>query len=581
MIAVLDAGSQYIRLIGRILEECKVSYNIFPIDVLANSIVHYKGIIITGGPDSINEYIRFDRNIINLHIPMLGICYGMQLISYLGGAKIETKNGNYGQFNINVKNSKLFSGMDTNQQVLLTHKDCVVGAPQNFKTTAMHDDVIMALEKDHMYGVQFHPEVDMTTNGKRVFENFLYDICNIRACSMKEDLISQCAGHIRLKPDQKVIVLVSGGVDSSVCLALLTKIFGPNRVCGYYIDNGFMRLYDTEHLRKELASRYNISIIDASEKFRNVLCKITDPEEKRRIIGDTFIEIAKEEIFNRGKYVLAQGTLRPDLIESASKLASGNADLIKTHHNDSPLVRELRKQNLVLEPLQDFHKDDVRKLGKELGLADCIINRKPFPGPGLAIRILCHQGGLHYSQPRHVNEAMYSIELPIKSVGVKGDQRSYGDVCALYYKYDASPDYSKLFDVAVDIPRYNKNVNRVVYFFQEFESDVLEITPTYLNEKEIKILQQADQIVENCREISNNVSQIATILLPVGVKKGYSIVIRTIITNDFMTGRAAFPGKDFPEESLICIVKELMNIPEISSVGYDLTAKPPGTIEWE
>jgi GMP synthase (glutamine-hydrolysing) len=344
------------------------------------------------------------------------------------------------------------------------------------------------------------------------------------------------------------------------------------------------------------------------------------PEQKRKIIGDTFI-LAIDHLKLDTDLYLVQGTLRPDLIESASQIASGCANVIKTHHNDSALVRELRDLGKVVEPLQDFHKDEVRELGRTLGLPDHIVNRHPFPGPGLAIRILCSEGPFideHFDATQDKLRSLVSnfspnfdcILLPIKSVGVQGDRRTYSYVAALTFCKKNEPiPWDKIQYLAKLLPNEVKNINRVVFVFHEtITNSIKDITITHINEATIEIVRQADRIVyqtlrglnsfdkpnPNLRDSLKRIEQMPVVLVPIHFNRFYtlpqsfpstkrSIVLRPFLTRDFMTGEPAIPGKDIPFETIMEMVKRIEEemATTISRVMLDMTAKPPGTTEWE
>jgi len=353
---------------------------------------------------------------------------------------------------------------------------------------------------------------------------------------------------------------------------------------------------------------------------------------KRKIIGDTFMRVSEREIKKFGLEMsncfLAQGTLRPDLIESASEMASGSASVIKTHHNDTNLVRELRTLGRVVEPLSEYHNDEVRKLGKSLGLPPALVNRQPFPGPGLSIRIICCDepfmdstfsktntwlsvlsGQIDDNEEKILEIVKSSLKkdeiepytkilhsksitaelLPIKTVGVQGDGRTYSYACALFNKQAGETDWNHVFVLAKLIPRVMHNINRVIYVFGDpIKNHVTKVTPTHLVPETIALLQDADDIATKHLMQSPfwpKLSQVPIVLYPINFEKEgatHSIAIRTMITNDFMTGRPAVPPKEIDMATLNNIISEITTkLPQIGRVSYDLTSKPPGTTEWE
>lgn len=607
-IAILDAGSQYIKLIDLNIRELNCYTDVIPLNVPAKQLLNYKGIIISGGPDSVyhENAIKCDPKIFELNIPVLGICYGLQLLNLMfGGTVIQKLIREDGRKQIKIiSESKLFGKMENNQKVLLTHGDSIDKIANNFKITAMSDDCISAIEHETLplYGVQFHPEVELTENGKQIFSNFLMDICHAEPTYTMQNRLDGLLTVIReTVGNKKVIMLVSGGVDSTVCLALLHQALNKDQIHSVHIDHGFLRKKDGDVIKKLNDMGYCINILDRKAIFRNSktkidcietneLCFIMEPEQKRKIIGDCFIKVIDgyfEELnLKQEDCLLVQGTLRPDLIESASKLASGKADTIKTHHNDTKLVREMRDKGLILEPLKDLHKNEVRKIGICLGLDHSLIYRHPFPGPGLAIRIICtpkldlneydaaRYSLISYKKIMNINDYELTA-LPFKSVGIQGDCRTYSFAVSISGKYD-----DKIYEYALDIPQKIKTINRVLYMISDFDCD-FKLANVKLCNEDVTLLKEVDSHITDMLSstpIYDSISQMPVILLPFGRNGKKSIVLRPIVTGDFMT---ALPYKISFE--VLEKIREFITtqFEEISHVFVDLTSKPPGTIEYE
>jgi len=611
-VAVIDCGSQYCKVIDRKIRELGVKTELFPITVNPMHLKGYGAIILSGGPGSVynNEIEQCHPGVFFIGIPVLGICYGMQLMnaSFPEGNVSKGKSREDGPTEVELDTeSLLFQGLNKKETVLLTHGDSVSRVAEDFKVIGRSDRCIAAIEltlpelnlygadhrsTTHLYGLQFHPEVDITTCGQKIFSNFLFNISGLPRNSFSiETRVEEAIADIqKTVGDKNVTVLVSGGVDSCVCNALMIRALGEERVTAYYVDTGFMRAGETEQVRAALP---NINILDKGTEFRELLTGVVDPEKKRHIIGDHFINLI-EPYVEEGSF-LAQGTLRPDLIESGSLVASqgGSADTIKTHHNDTPLARAKREEGLIIEPLKDYHKDEVRQIGRMLGLPEAIVERQPFPGPGLAIRTLCSHGQdtdrpemvrmMEEQIPRRLEEDItkrfgcLGRVLPVRSVGIQGDGRTYNRCYNIFYPTFGQFDWKMLFKLAQEIPKEFHEINRVVVSLLPESSDIHELVPTYLDEETVEQCRRADHAAGEWHELKN-CSQMPVVLLPVTFNGLRTAVLRTLVTNDFMTGLPYIP------ECTTGLIGTAFNVAaeaNLSQVMYDLTSKPPGTTEWE
>ena len=508
-ILVLDFGSQYTQLIARRVRESNVYSEILPWDIDEEKIklVNPKGIILSGGPDSVtNSYTpRVPQIVFELNIPILGICYGMQtLAEQLGGQVISSEQKEFGYSELTIKaDCILFSDLGKTLNVWMSHGDQVQDLPDNFelvaKTATAPIAVMQHLTKP-IYALQFHPEVTHTEHGKTILDNYIFKVCKANADWKMDNLIEQRIQEIKNQvQDNKVLLGLSGGVDSSVTAALLHEAIGKKLVC-VFVDNGLLRKGEAEEVMNTFKENMNLNVIksDSEEAFLRHLKGVEDPEQKRKIIGRTFIDVFDSEAAKlKDVDFLAQGTIYPDVIESSGS-ESKEARVIKSHHNVGGLPEEMKMK--LVEPLRDLFKDEVRKMGVELGLSSEILNRHPFPGPGLGVRIL---GDITKEKTSILKEAdhifieelikaglyktvsqAFAVYLPIKSVGVVGDERRYAEVIGL----------------------------------------------------------------------------------------------RAVETVDFMTARWAHLPYDFLEHVSNRIVNE---IEQVSRVVYDISSKPPATIEWE
>ena len=614
-LAILDCGGQYTKVIDRRVRELGVKSDIFPINVKAETLKEYQSVILSGGPNNIGEQQRlgFDKTIFELGVPVLGICYGMQLMSdHFGGVVDSNIVKEYGQNEVIINNKvPIFDGLAEKQQVLMSHGDTVRIAPNGFEVIAKSGEAIAAIGnvQNKMYGFQFHPEVDLTEEGMKMLENFIRKVANYKEVYALDDRIETSIKMIREKvKDNKIIVLVSGGVDSAVTAALLVKALNPDNIYAIHIDSGFMRKNESDvicenlkelglkNLIRENAKDYFFNtVVEVEGKKIGPLVETVDPETKRQIIGEIFIKIANNVIERLGldpkTTFIAQGTLRPDLIESGNPDISGFAHKIKTHHNDVAIVREARKKGLIVETNSDWHKDEVRKVARKLGLEESIASRQPFPGPGLAIRLLCHdkkeEVKIEAEDVQKLNEILKTSSekgyiLPIKSVGVQGDARSYRNLC-LIEGNEVNFDWKTVVTKAKEITDSINTINRVGYILNRKQiSEQVNCYDMRICDESVDLLRELDKIVTTALEKAK-VNQTFAVLLPIGINKKYSVAIRTFVTNDFMTGRPGEIGKEVSREMIEKVVDEINTKfgDKIEFVMYDVTSKPPATCEWQ
>ncbi len=451
MVLVLDYGGQYKELIARAVRGLSVYSEIRPGQISADEVKRLApvGLILTGGPDSVYapDSPQCDPGIFELGIPILGICYGMQLMCYtLGGEVRPGLRGEYGKARADFnKDSALFKDIDSPGEVLMSHTDSVHALPEGFVSIASTSDCANAACENpdkKLYGVQFHPETELTQNGQVMLRNFLYDVCGASGTYRLDDYIETKTKEIREKVgDRKILLALSGGVDSSVCAALLSKAV-PGQLTCIFVDHGFMRQNEGDEI-EGIFSKKNLNFIrvNAAKRFLAKLKGVTEPEQKRKLIGEEFIRVFEEEAGKLGNIpFLAQGTIYPDVIESGGKLGA----TIKSHHNVGGLPEDLSFTEVV-EPLSGLFKDEVRVLGRKLGLPSSLVNRQPFPGPGLAIRVMGEVTEEKLDVVRRSDQILrqeiaklrrkpqqyFTVFTSVKSVGVKGDARTYDNVIAV------------------------------------------------------------------------------------------------------------------------------------------------------
>lgn len=595
-IAVIDFGSQYAHLIANRVRRLNVFAEILLPETPLNKLAKYKGLILSGGPNSVYAQgaPTINKQVFSLGIPVLGLCYGHQLIAHLLGGQVshgQTKE--YGLAKMNVlKKIGIFEGLRDHSQVWMSHGDAVSKPAPGFIHLAKTDDCFYAAAANpekRIFSTQFHVEVTHTAEGMKILDNFL-NICRAkREWSMEKFLERKMAEIKQDIGDRKVFLLASGGVDSTVSYVLLSRALGTDRVYGLFVDTGFLRKDETIKTAQMLCrlGAKNFHVFKAKKKFFSALAGIIHPEEKRKIIGDLFLEAQAQAVrklrLNPEHWVLGQGTIYPDTIESAG---TKYADKIKTHHNRVPEILELIKRKQLVEPIAGLYKDEVRELGSRLGLPDEIVWKHPFPGPGLAVRILCADKEVLPENIEQEEDAiaqylggskLFGKILPIQSVGVQGDCRTYRNPLTIWGQ---KTDFNELENVSTALTNRFFTINRVCFLLMPAKIESIKLLPAGLMGKRVALAQKLDDIVMSFikrRGIIREMWQFPTVLAPVlvnGVKKE-SVILRPVCSEEAMTANFY----KMPVAFLKKLTQKLA--PHVSAVFYDITNKPPGTIEWE
>jgi len=506
LILILDFGGQYNQLIARRVRECNVYSEVVPFDISIEKIKEKnpKGIIFTGGPASVygEDSPRCAEGIFELGIPVLGICYGMQLMTYtLGGNVARADKREYGTTDVSIDNSSLlFEGFENTNGFLMSHTDFVEKVPEGFKNighTSSCPNAAMENKEKNLYGIQFHPEVNSSINGTQVIKNFLFNICKCSGDWIISSFVEESIAKLKEKiGDKKALCALSGGVDSSVAAVLLSRAIGKNLTC-IFVDHGLLRKNEGDEVEEVFKNQdINFIRVNAKDRFLAKLAGVSDPETKRKIIGEEFIRVFEEEAKKIGTVdFLVQGTIYPDVIESGL----GKSSVIKSHHNVGGLPDYVDFKEII-EPLRDLFKDEVRKTGLELGMPENLVFRQPFPGPGLAIRVI---GDITEDKLNILKDADYIFREEIANAGL------------------------------------HKNINQ--YF------------AVLTNLKSVGVM--GDERTYD-----------------------YTVALRAVETTDFMTG----VWSRIPYEVLEKVSSRIVNeVDHVNRVVYDITSKPPATIEWE
>jgi GMP synthase (glutamine-hydrolysing) len=595
-IAVLDAGGQYCHLLARRVRELGVQSHVLPIDTTADQLAGISGIIISGGPRSVTEEKspRIHSSILSMGVPVLGICYGHQLLAATmpGGIVKPSYSREYGLAKLSLKNghSALFNGIPEASNVWVSHGDSVERLPIGFQVLGATDDCAVAAMGDpgrKMFGVQFHPEVTHSEYGQQVLENFVRSVC-LCDTSWKPssaETIDAIKTDIRASvgPTQSVLFFVSGGVDSTVAYKLCQDALGPRRVHGVYVDTGFMRKNESVDVMSafEKAGFKNIRLRDASNEFLAAVGNETNPEVKRNRIGMSFLAVENDvlEHLPSGGWLLGQGTIYPDTIESGGTRESA---LIKTHHNRVPELLRRIEAGEVVEPLAQFYKDEVREIGRALGLPARLIEKQPFPGPGLAVRFLCTDEVAVWSENARLSEVAAGFKLqarvlPVRGVGVQGDERTYAHTALLTGEYDEG----RIAEISPTITNSMRDVNRVVFWAGcKGSIDDFRVEPTTTSREGLDVLREADARVRDILaeyDTQKKIWQCPVVMLPLKRKGESAIAIRPVESHDGMTAQYA----KLPWPVIQRITDAVLQVPGVGACVYDVTNKPPATIEWE
>ncbi|KAH7647954.1 GMP synthase [Cryptosporidium bovis] len=621
-IVVLDFGSQYAHLIAKRFRVLGYYSEIALPSTDLSIFEKAKGIVFSGGPASVydKDIPEFNSEILNLDIPILGLCYGHYIVNIGYGGKVDKSPvGEFGfatlNLNPNIK-SPIFNGIEKTQQVWMSHQDCVLHPGVGFEVIGSTKDCsYAALQnlKKKRFTLQFHCEVRDTLCGDQIFKNF------VKYCGMEKNWDQDMVLNIIIEgirtqaAGRNALLFLSGGVDSTVAFALLNKALGQDRVLGLHIDNGFMRKGESKHIEEAyIKFGFNNFIVeDASESFLRAVSGLTDPQSKRIAVGENFITIKNEVVarlkLEENNWLLAQGTLYPDIIESGGTI---NSKTIKTHHNRVPGIQALVEKNLVIEPIRDLYKDEVRIIGKKLGLSDELIMRHPFPGPGLSINVLCNDNKSwgkkdddEYSAA--MNELMMitihkfsedcfkdmkSNVLPVRTVGVQGDYRTYNFPAVLTFASEQNgffyfpTDREKIEHISSSIINSAKYINRTcikLYQNPKIPTSEMKLQEGYCDRFRLDQLREVDNIVLTELHNSgwyNKIFQHLTISLPfASSKERASFVLRPVCSDDVMTARFAL----FPEDILRTVVSKIAELDFVDALYYDVTNKPPATFGWE
>lgn len=602
-IAVVDFGGQYAHLIATKVRRLHVLAEIRQPDDPVEAFAPYRGIILSGSPalSAFGEDAGYTKAIYDLAVPIVGFCFGHQEIAKHYGGQVEHGGREWGFSDLHItRPHPLFAGLAPVEPVWMSHYDSVTAVGPGFEelgfsTLGGGEEVqhrFAAIGSDGLrrYGFQFHPEVDDTPHGEAMIANFVLGICGCRPSWTMARYIEDEMARVRAQVgDGAVFLLISGGVDSTVAARLLGEALGPDRVHLLHIDTGLMRKDESRQVVAALEAMglgAHLTFVDASGDFLGALAGVLQPEAKRRIIGDTFVAVFEREARRLGieHYLLAQGTIYPDTIETGG---TKRADTIKTHHNRVPIIDAMIAAGRVVEPLADLYKVEVRELGERLGVPHELVWRHPFPGPGLGVRLLCSSGepdregfdGIAAAlAPLAARSGLDIAPLPIRSVGVKSDLRAYEHPVLI----SGAAGWEDLLRLAAGIYQAVPGVNRCLWNLgPATPGSVAPVAATVTGER-LALLREADAIVmDGLRRhgLYDRIWQCPTVLVPLAIDgRGRELVIVRPIHSE--RGMTATPAR-LPDALLDELRRDLLALPGVGGLAYDVTTKPPGTIEWE
>jgi GMP synthase (glutamine-hydrolysing) len=595
-IAVIDLGGQYAHLIAKEIRNLGAKSYVVNDTMRPRISKQTCGIILSGGPSSVygKDSPKVTPSVFKAGIPILGICYGHHLMAHaLGGSVTRGTVREYGVAFLDIlTNNGLFKGLKSHQKVWMSHGDNISKMPHEFEVLGSTPDCEFAAIGDlkrKFFGLQFHPEVTHTPSGRRIFKNFVFNVCGCKVQRKSFSDIPRLINDIKRKAqNRKVFFLVSGGVDSTVAFSLCTKALGKERAQGLCVDTGLLRKNEVEEVKAAFKKMgmSNVEYLRESKTFVNALRGIHDPEEKRKIIGRKFVVVQNNYMkchrIDENDWLLGQGTIYPDTIESGG---TKHSSVIKTHHNRVDFVERLKAAGKLLEPVAKYYKDEIRLLGKELGLPENIVQKKPFPGPGLAIRCLTSPETITVMDKldlvgKFIPKGCRYVEakeLSLKSVGVQGDSRSESRVLLIGGKIP----WRRLEEISTSITNNLPGINRVTYMLKaKRELSYARIVKCEITKGRLDLLRDADLTVRKLtskHEINKEIWQFPVILIPLQFSRGETVVLRPVSSINGMTAEFT----KLPQKLAYEITEELLANPKIDSVLFDVTNKPPATIEWE